>query len=105
VFPVSLTSLLLCILRLIATAPSRELGREYDCTVNAVAPGATNTDAFNALAGDTRDSLEPMLAMTPAASRIGETEEVAYAVAFFCEERARWITGQVLQVNGGTLMA
>ncbi|EXJ54231.1 hypothetical protein A1O7_09568 [Cladophialophora yegresii CBS 114405] len=82
-----------------------ELGREYECTVNAVAPGATNTDAFNALTGDTRESLEPMLAMTPAASRIGETEEIAYAVAFFCEERARWITGQVLQVNGGTLMA
>ena len=86
-------------------ASHRELGRAYECTVNAVAPGATNTDAFNALTGDTRDSLEPMLAMTPAASRIGEPEEVAYAVAFFCEERGRWMTGQCLQVNGGTLMA
>ncbi|EXJ70814.1 uncharacterized protein A1O5_05804 [Cladophialophora psammophila CBS 110553] len=82
-----------------------ELGREYQCTVNAICPGATSTDAFNELTGATRDSLEPMLAMTPAGSRLGETEEMAYAAAFFCEERARWMTGVCLGVNGGTLMA
>ncbi|KIX97373.1 uncharacterized protein Z520_06825 [Fonsecaea multimorphosa CBS 102226] len=85
--------------------PPSELGREYQCTVNAICPGATSTDAFNSLVGATRDSLEPMLAMTPAASRLGETEEMAYAAAFFCEERGRWMTGVCLAVNGGTLMA
>ncbi|OAP55838.1 hypothetical protein AYL99_09990 [Fonsecaea erecta] len=82
-----------------------ELGREYQCTVNAICPGATSTDAFNTLTGATRDSLKPMLEMTPAGSRIGEAEEMAYAAAFFCEERARWMTGVCLAVNGGTLMA
>lgn len=72
--------------------------------MDVVCPGATNTDAFDALTGDIRDSLEPMLALTSAALRIGEPEEMAYAVAFFCEERARWMTGVCLEVNGGTLM-
>jgi NAD(P)-dependent dehydrogenase (short-subunit alcohol dehydrogenase family) len=72
-----------------------ELGREYSCTVNCIAPGATNTDAFNAITGGVREAIEPMLAATPAASRLGEPEEIAHAVAFLCEERSRWITGQV----------
>ena len=83
----------------------RELGREYECTVNAICPGPMNTEGFNSVGDDFRAKLEPMLAMTPLASRIGEPEEVAYAAAFFCEERGRWMTGVCLGVNGGTLMA
>jgi NAD(P)-dependent dehydrogenase (short-subunit alcohol dehydrogenase family) len=83
---------------------NRELGREYECTVNAIAPGAQNTEGFREVPDDFRATLEPMLAATPLGHRVGEPEEVAYAAAFFCEERARWMTGVILSVNGGTLM-
>jgi len=58
-----------------------------------------NTDGFNSVGDNFREKLEPVLANTPLASRIGEPEEVAYAAAFFYKKRGRWMTGVCLGVN------
>jgi NAD(P)-dependent dehydrogenase (short-subunit alcohol dehydrogenase family) len=41
----------------------------------------------------------------PVGSRFGEPEEIAYAVAVLCEDRAGWMNGNHIHVNGGLLLA
>lgn len=81
-------------------AVARELASR-NITVNAVAPGFIETAMTEALPEKTR---ELMLAQIPL-NRFGTPEEVAYAVAFLASEQAGYITGQVIHVNGGMLMA
>ena len=69
-------------------------------TVNCVAPGFIRTAMTDALAEPVREKL---LGEIPAA-RLGEAEEVAAAVAFFADEAAGYLTGQVLCVDGGMAM-
>ncbi len=63
-------------------------------TVNAVAPGYIDTDMTHDL---NQDSLKGQIP----AGRFGTPEEVAYAVGFLVSERASYITGDVISVNGG----
>jgi 3-oxoacyl-[acyl-carrier protein] reductase len=63
-------------------------------TVNVVAPGFIETDMLSGL------PREAILAQIPAA-RLGKPEEVAAAVAFLCSDAASYITGAVLNINGG----
>jgi NAD(P)-dependent dehydrogenase (short-subunit alcohol dehydrogenase family) len=67
--------------------------------VNAVAPGPTETRMLEANAG-----APEALAAIPL-GRLGRPSDVASAVAFLCSDDAAWITGQVLGVNGGLVMA
>ena len=67
--------------------------------VNAVAPGPTETGMLEASAGAPES-----IAQIPL-GRLGRPSDVAGAVAFLCSEDAAWITGQVLGVNGGLVMA
>lgn len=79
---------------------ARELASRQ-ITVNAIAPGFIETAMTEKLPEKTR---EAMLAQIPL-NRFGSPEEVAHAVAFLASEQAAYITGQVIHVNGGMLMA
>lgn len=70
----------------------------YKITVNAVAPGATNTEINIPLyTPSIRRALERRIAL----GRIAEPEDMPGAVIFFASESAKYITGQVLLVDGG----
>ena len=69
-------------------------------TVNAVAPGFIVSDMTNALNEDLKSQ---MLEQIPL-SRFGEDKDIAYAVSFLASNRAKYITGQTLSVNGGMYM-
>jgi 3-oxoacyl-[acyl-carrier protein] reductase len=64
-------------------------------TVNCVAPGLIDTDIL-----DENLPIDEILKMIPAA-RMGSPEEVAHAVDFLMDEKAAYITRQVIAVNGG----
>jgi 3-oxoacyl-[acyl-carrier protein] reductase len=66
-------------------------------TVNAVSPGFTATDGTSHL------RLGQFLPQIPL-GRIGRPEDVAYVVSFLVSEKAGYITGQVIRVNGGLYM-
>ena len=70
-------------------------------TVNAVAPGFIPTQLTDVLNEEQRAGI---LATTPL-GRMGTPEEVAWAVAFLASERSAFITGHVLSVDGGLVMA
>lgn len=69
-------------------------------TVNAVAPGFIETDMTSHVP---EAALEQVRAKTPI-GRLGKPEEVADAVRFLCDPLASYITGEVLNVNGGMFM-
>lgn len=80
-------------------AAARELASR-GITVNAVAPGFVETDMTDALSDKIK---EATIANIPL-KRYGIAEEVAGAVSFLASEAANYITGQVLQVDGGLAM-
>ena len=77
-------------------ACARELGR-YSCNVNAVAQGLIETEMVKEAPEKVRDMALAEIVL----GRLGLPEEVAYVVTFLCTEKARHITGQVIQVDGG----
>ena len=77
-----------------AKALSVELAKRK-ITVNCVAPGLIDTEIL-----DENLPLEEILKMVPA-GRMGDPEEVAHAVNFLMDEKAAYITRQVIGVNGG----
>jgi NAD(P)-dependent dehydrogenase (short-subunit alcohol dehydrogenase family) len=68
-------------------------------TVNAVAPGIINTELLKTIPGIQDHSLQVPLGQKP-----GEPVDVARAILFLASEDARYITGEILDVNGGLLM-
>jgi 3-oxoacyl-[acyl-carrier protein] reductase len=80
-------------------ALAQEMGSR-NITVNAVAPGFIETDMTQKLSPELRDNMVGHIAL----KRIGEPQDVAAAVCFLASEEARYITGHVLNVNGGLYM-
>lgn len=75
---------------------SREIAR-FGITVNAVCPGVIKTSMTEILDDKTKNDFLQMIPM----GRFGEPEDIAGAVLFLASEKARYITGQVLVVDGG----
>jgi len=78
---------------------AQELGSR-NITVNAVAPGFIETDMTAGL----KDELKAKITAGIPLGRIGRADEVACAVRFLCSEEAGYITGNVIDVNGGMYM-
>jgi 3-oxoacyl-[acyl-carrier protein] reductase len=69
-------------------------------TVNAVAPGFVETD----MTGSLSDELKAKITESVPLKRIGKPEDIAAAVKFLASDDASYITGHVLDVNGGMFM-
>jgi 3-oxoacyl-[acyl-carrier protein] reductase len=82
---------------------TKSLAREVasrNITVNAVAPGFIETDMTAALTEEQKQKMLPNIPL----GRIGTAADVASAVRFLASEEASYITGHVLDVNGGLYM-
>lgn len=69
-------------------------------TVNAVAPGFIDTDMTAVLPEQVKENTKKLIPM----GLFGAPEDVAYTVAFLASEEAKYITGQVIHVDGGMVM-
>lgn len=83
----------------LAKSLARELA-SYGINANVVAPHAIETDMSKEWSEEKRKSI---IADIPL-GRLGEPEDVAEAVVFLVSDKAKFITGEVLDVNGGCLM-
>ena len=73
----------------------------HGITVNAVAPGTTNTEMAKQFS---EEDMQAILSAIPL-SRLVETDEIAEAVFYLASEKAGMITGTVMDINGGVYMA
>jgi 3-oxoacyl-[acyl-carrier protein] reductase len=80
-------------------ALAREIGSR-NITVNCVAPGFIDTDMTKALGEGQHEALLTQIPL----GRLGQPEDIAYAVAFLSGSQAAYITGTELHVNGGMYM-
>lgn len=69
-------------------------------TVNAVAPGFIVSDMTDALNDDLKDQMKSQIPL----GRFGEDTDIANTVAFLASDKAKYITGQTIHVNGGMFM-
>ncbi len=82
---------------------TKTIAREFAArgiNVNAIAPGFIQTAMTDAIPEKSKETLIQMIPM----ERLGQPEDVAEAVLFLVSERSSYITGQVLNVNGGIYM-
>ncbi len=73
---------------------------KFGITVNTVSPGYVLTEMVRAVPEDVRAKIAAQIPV----GRLGEPDEIAYAVGFLADERASWITGANLSINGGHYM-
>ena len=69
-------------------------------TANAVAPGFIQTDMTNVLKDEIKEAIEGTIPL----KRLGTAEDVAKVVKFLASDESSYITGQVINVDGGMLM-
>ena len=83
---------------------TKTVAREYasrSVTVNAVAPGFIDTAMTQGLPTEVKEALQKQIPL----GRLGTPADIAAAVQFLVSDEAGYVTGQVLHVNGGMLMA
>jgi len=78
-----------------------ELGA-FGITVNCIAPGfvlsnPTTIKQWEAMGDEQQQALVNSIAL----KRLGSSEDIAYGVLYFASDLARWVTGQVLSIDGG----
>ena len=82
---------------------TKSVAREFasrGITANCIAPGYIETEMTNKLKDEVKSSLNEQIPL----GRIGNVEDIAYAVAFLASDEASYITGQTLAVDGGMVM-
>ncbi|MFQ6019271.1 MAG: SDR family NAD(P)-dependent oxidoreductase [Dehalococcoidia bacterium] len=84
-------------------ALAKEVGRNC-ITVNCVSPGITETETTVAWIQAQGEQMMRQYPLAKGLGRLGKPTDIADAVAFLASQRAEWITGQVLSVNGGYAM-
>ncbi|UUZ97148.1 SDR family oxidoreductase [Paenibacillus sp. P25] len=80
---------------------TRQLAKEFgpkDIVINCIAPGQVSTELF--LNGKSEELIDSYRRMN-AFGRLGEPEDIANAIELLVSNKARWITGQTIRVNGG----
>jgi 3-oxoacyl-[acyl-carrier protein] reductase len=90
-----------------ALAAYKTLAREVagdGVTINTLLTGSIATDRIVSFAGSMANA-EAYAAETVPVGRLGRPEEMAWAAAFLCSDRAAYITGTALAVDGGSLMS
>ena len=78
---------------------ARELGPKQ-IAVNSISPGATETESYRI--GKDPDFVKS-LEMMSVFGRLGQVDEIVNVVLFIASDKARWITGQNIRVNGGSV--
>ncbi|MEJ7540967.1 3-oxoacyl-[acyl-carrier-protein] reductase [Staphylococcus intermedius] len=78
---------------------ARELASR-NITVNAVAPGFIVSDMTDALNDDLKETMKTQIPL----GRFGQDTDIAHTVAFLASDKAAYITGQTIHVNGGMHM-
>ncbi len=78
---------------------AKELGKR-GITVNAIAPGMIETEMIEVLAEEKREKILENVIL----GRFGKTEEVANLAVFLASDKAAYITGQVITIDGGTIL-
>ena len=78
---------------------ARELASR-NITVNAIAPGFIDTDMTAVLSDNVKEGILAQIPMR----RFGSVKDIAETAAFLASDKAAYITGQVIQVNGGMAM-
>ena len=77
----------------------------HNIRVNCVAPGPVDTALWAGMADEAdMEKLTASLARMIPLGRIGQPEDVADVVAFFASDDSRYLTGQVLSIDGGLTM-
>lgn len=76
-----------------------ELGPK-DMTVNAVAPGWVDTDAVSMVMARSRETIEAAIPV----GRIASPRDIAGPIVFLCSDLARHVNGEILNVNGGSVL-
>ena len=66
-------------------------------TVNTITPGYINTETVDVLKQEQKDTIIKWIPQ----GHFGEVEDIAYLAGFLCSEKAKYITGQVISVDGG----
>ena len=79
-----------------ARSAATELGR-YGITVNVIAPGPTQTGYISK---ESEAALVPSIPL----GRLGESEDIADIIVFFCSKQSHWLTGQLVYAGGGFRM-
>ncbi len=83
---------------------TKSVAREFssrNITCNAIAPGFIQTEMTHVLSEKVVETLKSQIPL----SRLGTVQDVANAVCFLASDEAGYITGQVLNVDGGMVMA
>lgn len=78
---------------------AREMGRR-NITVNAITPGFIETDMTDEMTDKAKEQLTSQIPL----GTMGTVDDISHAVVFLASDQSRYITGQVLGVNGGMYM-